>query len=98
MRRLTAILLILILFACQKETPDQKKESASPDVAEQLADVTDLGKAVIQTPPGLISVNSTIDITFGRDMVPEHRINSMMDKNPFSFEPPIQGTAAVILR
>ena len=96
MRRLTAILLILILFACQKEAPDQKKESASPDVAEQLATVTDLGKDIIQTPPRLISVNSTIDITFGRDMVPEHRINSIMDKNPFSFEPSVQGTAVWI--
>jgi uncharacterized protein YfaS (alpha-2-macroglobulin family) len=96
MRRLIAILLILTVFSCQKKDSAQKEETASPDVAEQLAEATDLSKVIIQTPPGLISVNSTIDLAFNKDMVPEHRINSIMDKNPFSFDPPLQGTTVWI--
>ncbi|MBN1780625.1 hypothetical protein JW948_05825 [bacterium] len=81
---------VLFVFSCQKsETP----ESASPGIAGQLADHLDLDSKVLQGPPRLISVTAPLTITFREAIAPGHLSGSVLDKNPFVFEPEIKGFA-----
>ena len=87
---------ILFCFSCQKTDTQQK--TASPEVLQLLEEKLDLNKSILSSPPPRLSAASTIDIVFSEPVVPDHMTGSVLDKNPFSFKPQINGKAQWINR
>ena len=94
MKRITPIFLIffLLTLACQKQA-ENTIESASPAVATALAEKMELDKAIIQTPPSIISASATLDIHFREPVMPAHFSHVVLDESPFTFHPDINGHA-----
>lgn len=84
-------MLCAALFSCAKK---EEREAAPPrTAAEWLAEELDLGKAVVRAPAGIVSAAVPLDIEFREPVIPAHLVGTVLDKNPFTFEPPIEGQA-----
>jgi uncharacterized protein YfaS (alpha-2-macroglobulin family) len=87
MKKAVVFILLILIFCCDK------KEELKPTIAEQLQQYLDLEKVIIQTPPTLVSITADLNIAFSEPVIPNHLVGSVLDKNPFSFEPEIEGSA-----
>jgi len=90
-RVLIAVLLACIAVSCGKKE-EEKKAPPEPS-AERLRQELDLEEAIVGTPPEVVSTTATIDITFRDPVVPAHLVGTVLDKNPFVFDPKIEGHA-----
>jgi uncharacterized protein YfaS (alpha-2-macroglobulin family) len=86
--RIFILVIILSLFlSCQKK----KKEIEPGTLAEQFREKISLDDEIIQAPPSIVPITSCIDIEFRKPLVPSHLRGTILDKNPFTFEPQIEG-------
>jgi uncharacterized protein YfaS (alpha-2-macroglobulin family) len=87
----TALIICAVLFSCEKK---EEREAAPPrTAAEWLAEELDLDEAIVRAPAGIVSATVPLDIEFREPVIPAHLVGTVLDKNPFTFEPPIQGQA-----
>ncbi len=89
------LLLVLPLFflqSCEQQAGD--KPSKTPEsVSEAQWQELNLNKAIVGTPGDIVSVESPIDLTFNKEVIPPHMSGKVLDKSPFQFDPPVQGSA-----
>ncbi len=87
-RFLILVLFIPLFLHCSKE------EQSVQQKTEGQADIfLDLNEVISKTPPELVSIRSTVELTFREPVVPDHLSGTVLDKNPFRFEPQIEGYA-----
>ncbi|MBN2001060.1 hypothetical protein JW935_26175 [candidate division KSB1 bacterium] len=91
MKRYILVVGLFVIFSCGKEKQPAERPVDMGVVGESKP--IDLNKEIIGTPPSVVSVTSSIDITFKESMVPDHFRGTVLDKTPFSFEPKINGYA-----
>ena len=96
MKRIIVLLLVCLVFSCAKK--EEKKEAPEPTTAEWLGDALDLDKAVVRTPPPIVSTTAHLEIEFRDAVVSAHMEGAVLDKNPFVFNPSIDGRAAWVTR
>jgi hypothetical protein len=90
-KKLLAVTLIIAGFmACQK---GRKPETGTATTGQITQELLDLDKVIVKSPPPLVAITSPIDIEFRQPMVPEHLKNTILDENPFEFDPDITGHA-----
>ena len=92
MKRIIVLLLVCLVFSCAKK--EEKKEAPEPTTAEWLGEALDLDKAVVRTPPPIVSTTAHLEIEFRDAVVSAHMEGAVLDKNPFVFNPSIDGRAA----
>lgn len=91
MRYVAAFLVLALFCSCAKK---EEKEVAPPmTTAEWLEEELDLDEAIVGTPAAIVSASAPLDITFRKSVVPGHLVGSVLEKNPFTFEPYIEGHA-----
>ncbi len=100
MKRLIPILLIFLFFSCaKKEDQEQRRQGAQPEtIAEWLGEELDLSSVIVQTPASIVSAKDPLDIEFRDPVVPDHLKGNILDKNPFTFDPKIEGHALWLSR
>ncbi|UCG52091.1 MAG: hypothetical protein JSW58_00635, partial [Candidatus Latescibacterota bacterium] len=91
MKRILVLLLVCLLVSCGKK--EEKEKAPPPTTAVWLEEALDLDKAIVRTPPKIVSTTAKIDVEFRDPVVPSHLEGSVLDQNPFVFEPPIEGHA-----
>jgi len=91
MKRILVLLLACCLIACTKK--EEKQKLPPPEAAEWLEEALDLDKAIVRTPPPIVSSTAELDIEFRDPVVPAHLEGTVLDKTPFSFDPSIEGHA-----
>ncbi|MBD3318275.1 MAG: hypothetical protein GF344_21030, partial [Chitinivibrionales bacterium] len=91
-----SLLFFIVLFVSCSERGDNnraKQVKADPSIREVLWEQLDLEKEVIATPSAVIGITDPIDIRFREPVIPSHLVGTVLDKNPFSFDPPLKGSA-----
>jgi uncharacterized protein YfaS (alpha-2-macroglobulin family) len=96
MKRILVLLLVCLAVSCAKK--EEKKETLPPTTAEWLEEALDLDKAVVRTPPPIVSCGANIEIEFRDAVIPAHMEGVVLDKNPFVFEPSIDGRTSWLTR
>jgi uncharacterized protein YfaS (alpha-2-macroglobulin family) len=92
MKQLLLCLLVLTLVSCGKKEEEAPKPPAET-AAQWLAEALDLDKAIVKTPPEIVSTTAPLDLYFRDPVVPGHMAGTVLDKNPFEFEPAVEGRA-----
>lgn len=82
------LLLITSLIACNTEF--EKKKSTESDLSTPFMD---LNKTVVSHPPKIISITAPVELAFNTEVIPPHQSGTVLDKSPFTFEPPVNGEA-----
>lgn len=93
-----AIAVATLLVSCVDQSGESgsrrdSKGTPAGSVAEMLQQHLDMDDAVVGTPPKLVPISATIDISFREPVVPPHLAGTVLDRNPFTFKPHIDGHA-----
>jgi uncharacterized protein YfaS (alpha-2-macroglobulin family) len=87
------LVFVLVCLAASCAKKEEKTQAPPPETAAWLEEALDLEKAVVRTPPSIVSSAAELDVEFRDPVVPDHLRGTILDKNPFTFEPPIEGRA-----
>jgi len=87
MKKAAIFLLLIVFLGCEKKEEDQLT------LAQQLQEFLDLQEVIVQKPPSLVAITANLDIGFREPVIPQHLVGIVLDNNPFSFEPKVEGHA-----
>lgn len=95
MRRLLPVLVLCTLVSCAKKEEDRRPPE-QVEVAQ--VEMLDLNEAIVASPGGIVSATAPLDITFRDPAIPNHLEGTVLDRNPFAFNPEISGHAEWVSR